>query len=188
MEGGTSLGRGLLHTFRDDCDKYFYVCAACVPARLVVWEICSFISAVFKAGPLGPCRWGLCSPRPYLFQDSDRLQPVCCADWGAAPSCRRGRWLEWPVRSSSGAECCFSSCWPLCLALEWFCPISVSLTMNPWLGMASQAVLAIVLGLADLPQARIISFPGNRQRHQGTATDCEILGLGFLELLKKRKL
>lgn len=54
--------------------------------------------------------------------------------------------------------------------------------------MASQAVLAIVLGLADLPQARIISFPGNRQRHQGTATDCEILGLGFLELLKKRKL
>lgn len=56
------------------------------------------------------------------------------------------------------------------------------------MGMASQTVLAIMLGLADLPQARIISFPGNRQRHQGTTTDCEILGLGFLELLKKRKL
>ena len=53
--------------------------------------------------------------------------------------------------------------------------------------MASQALLEILLGLADLPQAGIISLPGNRQRHQGTVTDCEILGLGFLELLKKRK-
>lgn len=53
--------------------------------------------------------------------------------------------------------------------------------------MASQAMLEIVLGLADLPQARIISLPGNKQRHQGTMTDCKILGLGFLELLKKRK-
>lgn len=54
-------------------------------------------------------------------------------------------------------------------------------------GTASQAVLEILLGLADLPQAGIISLPGNRQRHQGTVTDCEILGLGFLELLKERK-
>lgn len=54
-------------------------------------------------------------------------------------------------------------------------------------GMANQAVLEILLGLADLPQAGIISLPGNRRRHQGTVTDCDILGLGFLELLKERK-
>ena len=51
-----SQGLRLLHTFIDDCDKYFSVSAACVPARLVVWEIYPFISAVFKAGPPGPCR------------------------------------------------------------------------------------------------------------------------------------
>lgn len=45
----------------------------------------------------------------------------------------------------------------------------------------------ITLGLADLPQAEIISLPGNRLGHQGTVTDCERLGLSFLELLKKRK-
>lgn len=87
----------------------------------------------------------------------------------------------------------FSSPWPLCLALEWSRPVSVSLTLvSPTAsaagdGMANQAVLEILLGLADLPQAGIISLPGNRRRHQGTATDCEILGLGFLELLKERK-
>lgn len=54
-------------------------------------------------------------------------------------------------------------------------------------GTASQAVLEILLGLADLPQAGIIFLPGNRQRHQGTVTDCEILRLGFLELLRERK-
>lgn len=64
---------------------------------------------------------------------------------------------------------------------------SLCITDSDSLGVASQAVLVIVLGLADLPQTGIISFPGNRQRHQGTVTDCEILGLGFLELLKKRK-
>ena len=86
-----------------------------------------------------------------------------------------------------GAECCFSFQWPPCL--PWSGLIQ-SLCHWLWIcdgGMASQALLEILLGLADLPQAGIISLPGNRQRHQGTVTDCEILGLGFLELLKKRK-
>lgn len=179
MEWDTSPGLKLLHTFMDRCDKYFYVCAVCVPAPLVVWEICSFISSVFKAGPPGPCRWGLCSQRHSLFQDSDRLQPACPADWRATSSCRRGWWLEWP----GGAWVVPSIVSPsvVALALEWSCPFSVWLTLNLWLRMANQAVLEIVLGLADLPQTRIISLLGNRLGHRGTVTDCEILWLSFLE-------
>lgn len=80
----------------------------------------------------------------------------------------------------SGAECFFSSA----ATLFGLGVVSSSLGVTDFGsvigdGTASQAVLEILLGLADLPQAGIISLPGNRQRHQRTVTDCEILGWAF---------
>ena len=189
MEWGIFLGLKFLHTFVDDCDKYFYVCTECVPVLLVVWKICSFISAVFKAGPPGPCRWGLHSQK--TFPLAGFWQTAVCL-LGRLETCALLQ--AWVVITVAREE--LEWCWVLFLlsvatlyglGVVWsrLCVTDFGSVIGD--GMASQAVLEILLGLADLPQAGIISLPGNRQRHQGTVTDCEILGLGFLELLKERK-
>lgn len=106
MEWGTFLGLKFLHTFMDDCNKYFYVCTECVPVPLVVWKICSFISAVFKAGPPGPCRWGLHSQKTFpiagFWQTAvcllGRLE-TCALSAGVGGD-HSGPWGAWVVLSA----------------------------------------------------------------------------------------